>query len=375
MSEPRRDDACRDPWPSCGWHDLDRDQRGWLVPRAAWWVRWLRRPELQPAEGSCAAERALHERLCSDPLRAVAAAELDALADADARENWSHWLRFRDALQGSGSLQAWYLQLMRGGRIDVPPLFIDVVVQGIVRGLLDGVDDPFEVRAAELLFRSQRVTLHDGALLAGDRDTLDLLNETGGYGELGRLLAQAQAPLRRIDIRVLAPEHAEAFWASAAAENPRFDWLVDLRHETVQDLGHGLQFRLARSHSALKSLARVLERWVEHLLGASVRIEPRSRIEDPRWRWHIGLDAESSAMLNALYEGRTLDAERQRQWISLFELQFADPMQLRADLRQHDAGPGSTRGTPVYLGLAMTADGILRLKPQNLLLNLPLATD
>ena len=30
-------------------------------------------------------------------------------------------------------------------------------------------------------------------------------------------------------------------------------------------------------------------------------------------------------------------------------------------------------GAPVWLGLAMAADGALRLKPQNLLLNLPLA--
>ena len=30
-------------------------------------------------------------------------------------------------------------------------------------------------------------------------------------------------------------------------------------------------------------------------------------------------------------------------------------------------------GKPVYLGLAMAADGTLRVKPQNLLLNLPLA--
>jgi hypothetical protein len=29
-------------------------------------------------------------------------------------------------------------------------------------------------------------------------------------------------------------------------------------------------------------------------------------------------------------------------------------------------------GRPVYLGMAMTADGRLRLKPQNLLVNLPI---
>ena len=38
-------------------------------------------------------------------------------------------------------------------------------------------------------------------------------------------------------------------------------------------------------------------------------------------------------------------------------------LQMRSDLR----------GKPVYLGLAMTAEGLLRLKPQNLLINLPLS--
>ena len=39
--------------------------------------------------------------------------------------------------------------------------------------------------------------------------------------------------------------------------------------------------------------------------------------------------------------------------------------------------PGDMRpaiaGRPVYLAMAMDADGVLKLKPQNLLLNLPLA--
>jgi hypothetical protein len=49
--------------------------------------------------------------------------------------------------------------------------------------------------------------------------------------------------------------------------------------------------------------------------------------------------------------------------ISLFRLEFADPAEMSADLA----------GRPVHLGLAMDASGLLRLKPQNLLLNLPLA--
>ena len=49
--------------------------------------------------------------------------------------------------------------------------------------------------------------------------------------------------------------------------------------------------------------------------------------------------------------------------ISLFRLRFDDPADMRADVR----------GKPVYLGLAMAPDGALKLKPQNLLINLPLA--
>ena len=49
----------------------------------------------------------------------------------------------------------------------------------------------------------------------------------------------------------------------------------------------------------------------------------------------------------------------------------ADRVNLEADdkeLMRPDIG-----GRPVYLGLAMTADNLLRLKPQNILTNLPLA--
>jgi len=50
--------------------------------------------------------------------------------------------------------------------------------------------------------------------------------------------------------------------------------------------------------------------------------------------------------------------------VSLFRLDVDNP----ADLRPEVAG------YPVYLGLATTPDGVLKLKPQNLLLNLPLAS-
>ena len=92
------------------------------------------------------------------------------------------FLRFRDGLLAAGTLEAYYLQLMRSGAVNVPAVFIDAVVQALLRNVLDDCNDAFEARAAEMLFRPQRITLQGGQMLAGDRDTLDMLNETAGLG-------------------------------------------------------------------------------------------------------------------------------------------------------------------------------------------------
>lgn len=350
-----------DYWPACGFTRLTRNAQGWLVPTPGWLAAWLERPELALVPESCAAEIALHHALRNDPLRAVRAAELQALADPDAQENYGHFLALRDGLLAAGTLEAWLLALWRAGNVRTPPLFIDIVVQCVLRGLLDGSDDAWALRAAEMLFRSQRLSTHEGRLLAGDRDTLDLQRETHGFGDIGRLLVQAQQPMKPVDLQVLSRDNEAAYRASAAAG--RYNFLLDLTHHIRQELGHGLAFHLTAAHSGLKALAAVLERWVAHLLGVAVTIEPLQRIDDEHWRWHLGLDAEASRLLDDLYEGRTASAERQARLISLFRLQFAEPREMRADIA----------GRPVYLGLAMDGERLLRLKPQNLLLNLPLA--
>ncbi len=348
-----------DFWPSCGFGELARDARGWLVPGDDWWRRLLARPELTLVDESCRAEKALHQQLLDAPRRFVAERELAACKDADARDNYRVFLRFRDALLDAGTVEACYVRLFRAGSIDLPPLFIDLLAMAIVRNLLDDCDDAFELRAAEMLFRTQRISTRDGQLLAGDQETLDLLAQTGGYGELGRLLVQAQAGLPTVQMQVLCEDNAAGYWQAGE----RFMHLLDLRHELTQDLGHGLQFKLARSRSGLKALSRVLEKWLRHLLGVDVSIRPEPRIDDAQWRWHVGLDAPSSALLNDLYAGREVEPQRMGRLISLFRLDFASPAEMRADVA----------GKPVYLGLSMTADQLLRLKPQNLLLNLPLA--
>lgn len=354
-------DASPSLWSSCGHEHLVRDARGWLTPTNGYWRLWLDRPELALVDESCAAERALHAALMADPTRVVASAELDAFEDEDARANHRLFLGFRDAVLAAGSLEAAYAGFFKAGAIQIPPLFLDLVVQALVCHLLEDEADAWAWRAAEMLFRRQRVSVQDGRVLSGDSETLDLLQETGGLGELGRLLVQGGATLPATQIEVLGDDNAPAYLRSR--EGPgRFNFVLDLTHEIQNELPHGLTLTMTRSRSGLKALASVLEKWVRHFHGVDVKIQPEARVEDPSWRWHAGLDVHSTALLNDLYLGNEVDPERQRQLISLFRLTFADSMDMRAEVR----------GKPVYLGLAMAADGLLKLKPQNLLLNLPL---
>jgi hypothetical protein len=107
----------------------------------------------------------------------------------------------------------------------------------------------------------------------------------------------------------------------------------------------------------------VLERWIAHFHAAEVTIKPRREIDDRNWLWHVGLDAEASGILNDLYNKIDIDEARQQRLLALFHLDFVDPDDMRPQLR----------GKPVYLAMAKDANNRLRLKPQNLLLNLPLA--
>lgn len=352
-------------WPSGGLtrelSPLQCNERGWLLPGDDYLRLFLARPELAPLPESCPAELALHAALVAAPSRPVAPGEVLALQDADARDSYTLFLRFRDGLLAAGSLEAYYLSLFTAGgtgHIDIPPLFIDWLAQAITHKLLADSTDAYEVRAGEMLYRSQRISTQDGQVLSGDRETIDMLNETGGLGDFGRFLAEARAPLRSIELQVLTDDNAPDYWQSGG----RHAFLLDLTHEVSNDLSHGLVFTMTRARSGLKALASVLQKWVWHFLGVAVTIRPLQKVDDASWRWHVGLDAQASALLNDLYEGRELEPERMQRLVSLFRLDFANPLEMRADVA----------GKPVYLGLMMDAEGVLRMKPQNLLVNLPL---
>ncbi len=333
-----------DFWPSCGHRLLAAAPEGRLAVSDEFLKSYLQRPELAPLPESCAAELALHGQLLGEPRSEVRDAQIAAIADADVRDNYRVWLRFRKRLLVAPTLEAAYSALFAGEGVDAPPAFVHQLTQILLRHILGESADPFEARAAEMLFRPQRVSvLPDGGVMAGDAQTVELYATTSGFGTLGELLVQTRTPTRTIDLDVLSEENATAYWER------------DERHDFAVSLNRGGR--------ALDALCRVLERWTAHLLAVTVTIRPRGEIDDARWVWHVGLDAQASALLNDLYNRAEVDAERMRRLLCLFELRFADPAAMRPALA----------GRPVYLAMAIDADSRLTLKPQNLLLNLPLA--
>jgi hypothetical protein len=299
------------------------------------------RPEVHPVEESGPREQALHASLMADPARKVGEAELEAVEDADARDNYRVVLRFRDRLLAAGTVEGCYASLFKGA-VDVPPLFIEQMTHVILRNLLEGCDDPLRLRAAELFFREQKATLQEGHALVADLETVEMHAAGSRYGSIGRLIVEAQGTLGKVDLDVLDRANAGIYWER------------DSRHDTVISLTYG--------RPALDALARVIELWIEHFLAVQVAVKPIRKIDEPRWAWHIGLDAESTSILNELWQGGQVEQGRMQRILALFSLRFDDPATMRTDIA----------GREIYLALSANEEGAVRMKPQNLLINLPL---
>jgi len=333
-----------DFWQRSGYHLLDRNDAGQLAVTGDFLRAYFDRAEMRPIETSCAEEIALHRDLMADPLMPVPRQRLAALADPDGRQNYEVVLTFREQLTRHPTLEAFYLDRARGNGGPLPQLFLDQVVQVILRGILDGCDDPLRLRAAELLFRIQKVSITDGTVMMADEETVEMRAAHNGTGVGGALLTADKPAATSVELDVLIGETLATYWQ----RSDRFD--------TV--------FEASLERFGLDALSRVLERWVDHFLGVAVSIQPVARIADERWRWHVGLDVEASAILNDLYEGRDVDEARLARILALFRLEFKDTAAVLPEVA----------GRPVYLGMAMTTGGRLRLKPQNLLVNLPITT-
>ena len=331
----------REFWKSAGLHLVTRNPDGWLDVTPDYVRAYLTRPEVHPVEESNDHEIRLHEALLADPFRPVTDAEITAMADPDAIDTYRLVLAFRDALARHRTIEATYLALTTGAqRMALPPVFLDQMAHLILTNAMKDCRYPMQLRAAELFFRDQTVSTEGGRLMLADEEIVEMQAASGATG-LAQLLADSGTPQRQISLDVLDDDNEHLYWG----RSERFDTVVDFRFE----------------QPALDAFARVVERWIAHLKRIDVTIEPRPRLDDADWRWHIGLDADSTRILNALYEQSPVSVDDMAQIIGLFRLRFADDRIVMERVR----------GKPVYLGLAMTTAKRVKMKPQNVLANLP----
>jgi hypothetical protein len=327
----------RDFWFSCGHHLLDRGDDGGLMVTDAFLKAYLARPEVTPPAEACATERTLHQELLRNPRQRVAPRQIAAIADDDARENWQCMISWRDHLVRHATLEAAYLAVVRHG-LKFPHLFINHLVQVILRNVLDDCDDAFELRAAELFFRAQRLTSYAGTLVAVDEETAS------------RCAPTPRSPLESIlglgspvEMDVLSEANAHSYWERSDS----FDMALDL----------------TAGRRGLASLGNVLERWVRHLLAVEVEIDAVTELRDVTLTWYVGLDADATRLGDALWNGEPLDRQAQERVIGLYRLTFPDATEVVE----------AARGAPTYLIAAMSGDRVVRLKPQNLITGLPVA--
>lgn len=325
-------------WVSSGHHLTQRTEGGGLAVTDELILAYLARPELAPPEDACAAERGLYADLLAQPRRTVPPGAIAAIADADARENWEVLLAFRDRLLAARSIEAAYLGLVRGGLQGTPSLFLNQLVHLILRNALDGCDDPFVLRAAELFFRPQRVSRLDGAVLLADAEVIEAREGSAPLSPLVAMLGKEAAN----ELDILNAENAWSYWSRSDA--------------------FSMALNLGSSAQSREGLARVIEAFVGHLLNVSVRVEPLDRLEETDWRWFVGLDAEATRIGNALWRGEHVEDADQARVIAIFSLTFAETTFV-------DEAVGDR---PVYLLLAGTSGNLVTMKPQNLIAGLPL---
>ena len=325
-----------DFWLSCGHHMLDRDAGGGLIVTDDFLKVYLARPELTPPLEACVVEKTLHAALMADPRRAVGADEIAAIADADARENWQVMISFRDLVARHKTLEAAYLDIVRSGA-KIPHIFLNQLVHVILRNALDGCDDPFVLRAGELFFRTQRMTLHEGSLIAADEETIAGVSGTQTSPLVSMLGIPAEA-----EIDVMSDDNAAHYFEHS-----------DLFHVALD---------LTAGRRGLFALAEAMRRWIGHVLNVEVTIEPLTELREAKFTWYVGLDTEGSRIGDLLWHGDDVDEAASGRVVGLFRLTFRDPAIMIEKVRGED----------VYLILAMDNDKLLRFKPQNLVTGLPI---
>ncbi len=332
----------REFWKSAGIHLVRRNSDGWLDFTEDFMRAYYTRPEIHPIEESCVAEHKLFEALMENPFRDVTEREITDIQDKDTADNYQALLGYRDHCLRYKTIEKSYMKLFQQEKIQVPPMFIDQLVHLILRNMLDTVSDTMQHRTAEIFFREQMAMINDGQIMLSDKEIVDMHAENGGFGSLGELLLTSGIPTREVTLDVLTEENKELYWE----RSDRFDMALDFRF----------------TQPAPDAFARVIQAWIKHFFHVETRVQAQQSIRDQRWSWHVGLDRISSDILNALYQGEDVPEENLSRIAGLFSIEFLD---------QNDVIE-TMKNKPVYLALSMDKDNVIRMKPQNLLTNLPL---
>jgi len=96
---------------------------------------------------------------------------------------------------------------------------------------------------------------------------------------------------------------------------------------------------LTGGHSGLVALAEAMRRWIVHVLGVEVTIEPLTELRDAPLSWYVGLDADATRIGDRLWNEADIDEAAMAGVIGLFALTFRDPS-IMLD---------KVKGEPVYL--------------------------
>jgi hypothetical protein len=187
-----------------------------------------------------------------------------------------------------------------------------------------------------MFFRAQRVTLHEGSLLAADEETIGGINTAPVTPLVSMLGIPAEAA-----IDIINSDNAESYWQ----RSDQFDMALDL----------------TAGRDGFDALAQVMQRWIAHVLGVDVVIEALTQMSEVDLAWYVGLDAEATKLGDMLWQGEDIDEATMSRVVGLFRLSFRDPAVMLDNVR----------GEPVYLILAKTPDMTIRMKPQNLLTGMP----
>ena len=127
-------------------------------------------------------------------------------------------------------------------------------------------------------------------------------------------------------IDVLNDDNAESYWE----RSDRFDMALDL----------------TGGRAGLAALAEAMRRWIAHVLGVEVTIEPLTELRDAPLTWYVGLDADATRIGDLLWNGEEIDEAAMARVVGLFRAHVprsvghARQGQRRAGLSdpRHDAG-------------------------------------